>query len=602
MTQHADSHESKAPKILLVDDERYNLEYLRRAISRNFRVFAAESGDEGLEVLDQHEDVFLIISDQRMAGMNGSEFLKEACRKAPNSIRVLMTGYGDYEAVVDAINLGKIWNYVRKPVKPEEVQEVVDASLEMYRVRTENRRLTEELVEANRQLQQQKELLEARLDDRARELLKANESLQALTVRDTLTGLYNHRFFQDRLGEELARAERREWPVTVMLIDVDHFKAFNEAHGHERGDAILRETANLLTGATDEREFSFRESDVVARYGADVVSVILTDCTKSGALKTAERARLAFERRVAPTTNEGQPKLSVSIGLAQYPVDADTKEHLVDCAQQALYTAKRDGRNCAIGFQPGTVANAGSERRPQIREVEDLEDAIRTRAFCFHFQPIVDLKTEEVFGYEALCRPSHPSFGGPAALFATAEQLGAVTEVGRAARSQLLEYAQFINGTHALFVNLHPEELWQSEGLAEELQGIASRTVLEITETSGIADFERVARIIEELKSKGFRIALDDFGAGYSSINRIAKLSPDMIKLDIELVRSLKSDSTTARLVSHLLEFTNSENIPVIAEGIESEAERDAVTQLGCTLGQGFLLGRPAPDLGTQTE
>jgi len=335
-------------KILVVDDEQNNLDMVTRAFRQQFLVLTASNGEEGLKILKENLDVILVISDQRMPGLSGSQFLAEVFKIAPDSMRILMTGYADQDAVVEAVNLGKIWSYVRKPVGADQLRDVVRSSVEVYQLASKNRELTRRLEVQNGELAEQKHLLEMSLDERTKQLLAANKQLTELAIHDGLTGLYNHRYFQDRTAQELARSKRYGGCVGLIFIDIDHFKNYNDTHGHPQGDVLLREIASLLTTTTRIQDLKahVRDTDLVARYGGEEFVVLMPHTAKDGAAAAGERLRAAIESH-AFVGRETQPNgmVTVSLGVAEFPADADTKDALIVQADKALYEAKRQGRN-----------------------------------------------------------------------------------------------------------------------------------------------------------------------------------------------------------------------------------------------------------------
>ncbi len=201
-----------------------------------------------------------------------------------------------------------------------------------------------------------------------------------------------------------------------------------------------------------------------------------------------------------------------------------------------------------------------------------------------------------VVAYEALCRPTHECFPGPAVLFETAETAGRVISLGRACRTVSMAPADQLPDDCLLFINLHPRELDDAALMHEEaLARWASQLVFEITETAAIEDYDRVRAVITALRGHGARIALDDLGAGYAGLNSLAQLQPDFVKLDMALIRRIHTKRATRRLVKHILEFCSGEDIPVISEGVETAEEHDMVRKIGCPLMQGDFLAKPGP-------
>lgn len=317
--------------ILVVDDEEENLLAFELNFRSQFTIYTANSGRKGLEILAER-DVALVITDQRMPEMTGVEFLEKAAQLRPDILRMVLTGYSDINALIDAVNMGRIYHYVTKPWDPDELALSIKRALETYRLGAENRRLVAELKQKN-------EELESRVRERTRELQEAMEKLQQLAVTDGLTGLYNHRFFQEKLDQEVARAERFGHPVSLCVIDVDHFKHYNDAHGHPRGDEVLKRVAFLLVE-------NVREVDTVARYGGEEFVIVLPETNKEQAAQVAEKIRAIIERTDFPRGGS-QPlgRLTVSVGVGSYPIDGRSGQDLMDRADEALFRAKGEGRN-----------------------------------------------------------------------------------------------------------------------------------------------------------------------------------------------------------------------------------------------------------------
>jgi diguanylate cyclase (GGDEF)-like protein len=342
----------RRPKILVVDDEVDNLELLVRSLRGDFEVLTATSGAEALKVLSGN-DVSVIVTDQRMPGMTGVQFLREAAQQRPGAKRLLLTAYADADSLIQAINAGQVHYYVRKPWDSHQLHATVAELVHLRRLEDENKKMFEELQRANRELGEHQRLLSRDLDDRGQELLAANSQLRAandslakMAFRDGLTGLYNHRTFQERLREEVARSLRYGQPCSLLFMDLDHFKAFNDKFGHPSGDEVLKAAGRLLLGQLDS-EVSARESDVAARYGGEELVLILPETNRAGAVIKAERLRQAVTR----LTFSGKSELvTMSFGVAECPTDAKVADDLLVCADQALYRAKHLGRNRVEAF------------------------------------------------------------------------------------------------------------------------------------------------------------------------------------------------------------------------------------------------------------
>jgi diguanylate cyclase (GGDEF)-like protein len=308
-------------RILVVDDE-FSLTALISEVLREdgHMVAEAASGEEALEIF--RENPFpLVFSDIRMPGMSGMDLLKEIKNIRPETEIVIMTSHASLDTSVTALREGA-YDYL---IKPFEDLGLISA-------------MANRVVEKLRLVQQNRELV-SQLKQQNDELEEANTSLKELAVRDGLTGLYNHRYFQESLALELLRSRRYERTFSLLLLDVDSFKLYNDTHGHQAGDNLLRSLSEIL-------QHWARKSDIVARYGGEEFVIILPETPKEGARIIAERlcqaiAETAFDGR------ETQPfgKITVSIGVATFPDDAADGSSLVQQADEQLYAAKENGRN-----------------------------------------------------------------------------------------------------------------------------------------------------------------------------------------------------------------------------------------------------------------
>jgi len=336
--------------IVCVDDEEGVLRVLRAQLGARFghecQIATARSGDEAValfdELLRENEAVAVVVADQIMPGMKGVELLELVDRRMPSTTKILLTGQAGLDAVIEGINRAHLNLYISKPWDETALLLGVENLLRQFRLVHENQQLIASLSAKNQALLEMNRELEAKIHERTHELAEANSRLAQLAVTDGLTGLYNHRHFHERLALEVERSARNGLPLSLLMIDVDHFKHYNDHHGHPAGDEVLRLAARLLSEGR-------RANDVVARYGGEEFGVILVDTAKFTAAKLAERLR----ERVAthPFAHAGdQPlgQLSISVGVATFPDDAPDSESLIRSADTALYAAKHAGRNRAV--------------------------------------------------------------------------------------------------------------------------------------------------------------------------------------------------------------------------------------------------------------
>lgn len=349
------------PTVLVVDDEAGNVELLQRTLRRQYEVLSAASGEQALGILRAHPDVALILTDQRMPGLTGVDVLRESLRIAPEAVRIVFTGYTEFQDVLDAINLGHVSRFVLKPIEPDKLVNLVKDALEVYFLNRERNYLLGELETKTRRLEEHEKELERLVAERTAELHtrnaelrvtvgkleEANTRLSELALRDGLTGLYNHRYFQERMAAEVARSRRHNHPVTLLFLDIDHFKTYNDSYGHPAGDEVLKMIATLLVQGSRMGDIvaRVRSTDVVARYGGEEFAIILPETSGEGAVGKAEHIRRSVADHKFPASGDATTHVTVSIGVAAYPAEAVDAPTLIRRADKALYRAKQNGRN-----------------------------------------------------------------------------------------------------------------------------------------------------------------------------------------------------------------------------------------------------------------
>jgi diguanylate cyclase (GGDEF)-like protein len=411
-------------------------------------------------------------------------------------------------------------------------------------------------------------------DAMAADLQENHRYLEELAHRDPLTGLVNHRRFQEVVGKELALTRREGRPLAVVLLDLDDFKRINETHGHPFGDEILGAVADSLRSA-------MRNLGIVGRVGGDEFGIVLPDADRSRALALGEAARIAVEN-AAPVRGG----LRCSAGIAGYPDDAKGPAALLQLADGALHWAKQSGRGRTRGYDPEHVFVVTEEQRERFGTLIARPDAVRPV-----FQPVVSLATGEPAGFEALARfDENPSLP-PSWWFSQAHRFG----LGAALEGEAVRAAIAVGRRPAgqfLSVNLSPSALAAPE-VRDVLPPDLSGLVIEITEEERVLDVDALQGHLDPLRARGARIAVDDAGEGYAGLQQVMRMRADMIKLDRALVSGVHSDPAKIALVGSLVHFARSTGAAICAEGVETLDELRVLIHLGVAYAQGWALARP---------
>ncbi len=425
-----------------------------------------------------------------------------------------------------------------------------------------------------------------------RERRAAEEKIRYLAEHDGLTGLPNRNSLQARLGAALDRVEASGESLSVICIDLDHFKEANDQHGHLAGDAILVETARRLQSAVQAPSFA-------ARLGGDEFIIVLVG---GGDQPTAaaELAGRLLELLSAPVVYDGQElALGSSLGVSLFPDDGRTTESLMANADMALYRAKESGRG-VYRFFKREMDDSIRERRNLAR---DLRQGIADEELVVHYQPLARATDGEVCGFEALVRWKHPTRGmiPPLEFIPVAEENGLIGPLGDWVLRRACADAASWEKPLRIAVNLSPIQLHNPAlpSLVHEVlitTGLSpSRLELEITESALFKDYQRALDNLRRLKALGVRIAMDDFGTGFSSLSTLQSFPFDKIKIDKSFVENIHRHDRATVIVRAVLGLGRSLEIPVVAEGVETEEQIIFLRGENCTELQGYAIGRPAP-------
>lgn len=417
---------------------------------------------------------------------------------------------------------------------------------------------------------------------------------ERLALYDSVTNLPNRALLAQRAELALALAARHDQHAAIVLLDLDRFREINDSLGHETGDALLRQVADRLTK-------NVRAGDTISRLGGDEFALLLPDSDQDGALKLADKVLHMFGE---PFPLGGHSlRLTSSIGIALSPNDGTSFAELLKNADSALHRAKAEGKNTRI-FYDRAMNDATFER---LLLEGELREAVRTGDLLVHYQPKVTMLDRGLVGAEALVRWPHPQRGllAPGDFIPIAESSDLIVALGDCILSevcrQLAAWRSMGYSPVTVAINLAARH-FRRPGLADRVNGMLQAygvppELIEVELTESTLLDQRTATLTNllDLRDLGIRLALDDFGTGYSSLGYLKRLPLDALKIDRSFVRDLVTDPEDRKLAAMVIALGQHLNLDVIAEGVETEKQRRVLVDEGCTLGQGYLFGRPCP-------
>jgi diguanylate cyclase (GGDEF)-like protein/PAS domain S-box-containing protein len=421
---------------------------------------------------------------------------------------------------------------------------------------------------------------------------KADERIWRHANYDSLTQLPNRRLFRDRLEQEVRKAQRTRTAIALLFLDLDRFKQVNDLLGHDAGDALLVQAARRIDSCV-------RDADTVARLGGDEFTVILAP------LEDAERVEHIAQKiltALAEPFRIGTEYVYVSgsAGIALFPDDADSAEELIRKADQAMYAAKNNGKN-----QFSYFTRLMDERAHQrLRLINELRRALELGQLSVAYQPVVELATNRVVKAEALMRWHHPFYGTvePAYFVPLAEEAGLISEMGdwifREAAASAKRWSQALGTSFQIGVNKSPLQFLSREQdtwveYLRELDLPAQNITVEITEGVLLHASNEVFERLLEYRDAGIQVALDDFGVGYSSMSYLKKFDIDYLKIDQSFVQDMEEDENSRTIAESIIVMAHRLGLKVIAEGVETDRQREILAEAECDYGQGYLFSRP---------
>lgn len=421
---------------------------------------------------------------------------------------------------------------------------------------------------------------------------RVEEYIRHIALHDVLTGLPNRALLEDRASMAIEQHRRNKQPFALAMVDIDRFKHINDTMGHHIGDRLLKEFVTRIKSC-------LRPTDTIARMGGDEFMLLLPETD-------AEETEAIMKRLLETLTKSIDVEvqklhITSSIGISICPTDGEHIHELMRCADVAMYWVKEHGRN-GYKLYSREMDSHGADR---LRLERDLHDALDNHGFTLFYQPKVDLKTNRVFGVEALLRMPNASgqLNSPAEFIPLAEETGLIIPIGqwvlRTACRDAIRLQQALGSPLLMAVNISPRQFMNGDLLGtlrqtlQETQLKADQLELEITESVLMDERTGVSNTLFDLHSLGVRIAIDDFGTGYSSLSYLKRFKINKLKIDQSFVRDMTIDSEDAALVAAIIAMAHSLKIPVVAEGIETDEQLEFLTAKDCDMGQGFFIGRP---------
>ena len=424
---------------------------------------------------------------------------------------------------------------------------------------------------------------------------KAEQIISYQAYHDFLTGLANRALFKDHLDLAMAQAKRNQKMLAVMFLDIDRFKVVNDTLGHLIGDSLLKKVASRLKGC-------LREGDTLARQGGDEFTVLLPQIDdKQDAIRTAEKMIQLFDVPFQIDGNELY--VSISIGVALYPMDGETMETLIKNADIAMYDSKAKGRNRYQVYSADMNVSFAEKLSIEMQ----MRKAIDREEFLVYYQPQINVSTGEISGVEALVRWSSPIHGSlsPLEFIPLAEETGLILSIGdfvlRSACKQAMQWKKSGLPPLRIAVNFSSQQIEQ-EGFCDYIAQLlreydldGSMLEMEVTESVLLNDCEHIIEKLNMIASMGIKIALDDFGTGYSSLSYLQKFPIDTIKIDQSFVRGLPDEPGNVSIVTAICAMAQGLKMNLIAEGVEKSDQLKFLHSLKCNEAQGFLFSKPLP-------
>ncbi|MFN2577490.1 MAG: putative bifunctional diguanylate cyclase/phosphodiesterase [Pyrinomonadaceae bacterium] len=572
------SHRERKARVLIIDDDEQIRLLLTKLLASQHQCASVGSAESALASLDQ-EKFDLVISDINMGGASGLELVPAILQKNPDAVVIMVSGQQTIDYAIEAMRVGA-FDYITKPVNIDHIEAAVRRALSHHRLLEDKRRYENHLEEMVRE---------------------RTGELEYLAYHDRLTDLPNRTAFAERCNQAISGAKSNGHLAAVMLLSLDRFKNINDTLGHEAADQLLKDVAVRLK--------AILPSDAVAaRFEGAEFAVLLDRITDSG---EAEHVCLSikdiFRKSFAGANQEVY--LTASIGMTLSSDGSNGASSILQNAGAALYGAKTRGGNNHQFYAP--AMNASSLKRLALET--SLRHAIDNQEFVTFYQPIVDLASGEVAGFEALVRWQHPQLGllAPAEFLDLAENTGLIIDISecvmRAACEQTVQWQRQARNDLRIAVNVSARHFRQKDFIKRIVHTLDQSKLdpqsleLELTESSIMENPESATDILHQIRKLGITIAIDDFGTGYSSMSYLKRFSVDTLKVDRSFVSGVATDAHNAAMVRAMITLAHDLNLHVVAEGIENESELIFLKHLSCDFGQGYFFSRPQSAMVAQS-
>jgi len=555
---------SQTHTVLCVDDEPQILEALALTLGRQYQVNMAPSGLAALEMLRAAPDTTVIISDMRMPSMNGAQFLAAARKIAPHARRILLTGHADVASAVQAVNEGGIFRLLTKPCSSARLSEAVEAAIADHDA-----------------------------DARERNEIRENAKEEILS-KDPLTGLSSPASLLERLDRCRGAEGASEWrPEVLFVIEIGGVDELSDGYDCKAAEHIFRLLAMRLRA-------HLANAECLARYPETMfVALLIPRDSSDAALETLASSIVAALE--VPLAQDGiAQQIRVAVGIARIPIGTNTDPRsALRYAELAAREAKRHGSDPVRLFSRESIVR--NERRRET--VQALRTAVAQQQLSLHYQPIVDIERGTVYSIEALARWQHEKLGTvpPNTFIPLAEEIGLMIPLGEWVMNRACADARLLSGPQfgRVSVNCSVSQLLDSRFLyglyqAIEKSGIDPKALeLELTETVFAEDVDRVCTLLSDVRLLGVSVAIDDFGAGYSSLAYLTRLPIDVLKIDKTFVENF--DRGGEAIIGAALAVARTLKIEVIVEGVETEQALRQLRALGATKIQGYVFAKPMP-------